>query len=158
MISNISTELTIFYLVVVHLIQTAVDVYFTRPLIPGNRIRRAKILFFSGGVALLVTSLVISLSTSLHAQFLLSARANGNLALAMLAVVVEYFLWALPYIAIKGFLVHEWVIKDEIKEKRQMWVNYLMVSAIVTLFLSAALFIATVIVPPLMTGLEVLDQ
>jgi len=129
-----------------------IDVYFSKPLIPGNWKKRAIITLLAGTVAMVVTILILRPTLPFTDSYLWAAKEKGTMSFAVLIVIVEYFLWSIPFILIKGWIVREWGLRDEIKEKRQAWWSYVMVGSIATFVMMAAPYVAVTIIPPLMVG------
>jgi hypothetical protein len=142
------------YLLLILGVQTAIDIYFTRPYLPGDHRRRGIVLGAANTVGLLVTVLLVRLTLPFQYMFLLGARERGSMAVAVLLVILEYFLWAAPFIGIRGAIVSEWGMSDQIREKKQAWWSYAMVGAIASVLLAGPLYIAYTIVMPLMGGVE----
>lgn len=154
MIYQISPVIVVLYIVFAIAVQALIDLYFTRPIIPGNLKRRAVILTAAGAASLLVTILLFRLFLPLNHNFLYAARHDGRyFAVAVIAVILEYFLWALPYIGIKGLIVRELAMSAEIREKRQAWWSYVMVSTVASVVVLGPLYIAVTIVAPLLLGM-----
>lgn len=142
------------YLAVVIAVQTVIDTYFSRPIMPGNTKRRATMHAVANGVALGGTILLMRLVMPLNHALLLSARERGSMAVAVLGVILEYFPWALPFIGLRGLIIQEWGMSDEIREKRQAWWSLALVGTIATLLLMGPLYIAYNVVHPLMIGVD----
>jgi len=152
--SSLSGWIIIFYALLVVAAQTASDTYFTRPIIPGSWKQRSRILALANAIGLFVTALVYRLLLPFNHLFLLTSRERGTMSVAVLAVILEYFLWLLPFIGVRGWIVREWAMGDEIREKQQAWWSYVLVGTLVALVLLGPLYIAMTIVQPLMTGVE----
>lgn len=142
------------YLLAVLASQTSIDTYFTRLHLPGAPKRRATLLGVANTVALAATMLLMRLFMPLNHLFLLSARARGSMAVAVLFVILEYFVWVIPFAVVRGWIIQEWGMSEEIREKRQAWWSYALVGAIVTLVLMGPVFVAYNIVHPLMVGVD----
>ncbi len=150
----LSPVVIVLYLALVVAAQTAVDAYFTRPLLPASPRKRALVLGIANGTGLLITALVFRLLLPLNHRYLLHARDSGTMAIAVLVVILEYFSWALPYILVRGWIVREWLMGAEIREKRQAWWSYVLIASVVAVVLIGPLYLGITIVRPLMVGVD----
>jgi len=134
--------------------QSGVDLYFSRPYLPGTTKHRFWVLQVANAAAVLVTLLLFRLSLPMSDAFLIASRDQGSMAVAVLVMILAYFLWLAPVIGIRGYVVQEWLLRDAIREKKQAWWGYAAVGTLASALLLGALYIAVTIVPPLMLGVE----
>ena len=135
-------------------IQSGVDHFFARQMLPGMARKRYWVLFVANTAAILVTGLVYRLTLPLTDAWLIASREQGNMAITVLLLILVYFLWMTPIIAIRGYIVQEWLLSDAIHEKKQAWWGYAAIGTLTSALLLGALYIALTIVPPLMLGME----
>ncbi|MFH0883334.1 MAG: hypothetical protein V2A56_10140 [bacterium] len=152
--SSFSPFIVIFYLAIVLAAQTVADVYFTQPILPASTRKRSLVLLVANVTGMLITALVFRLLLPFNHMYLLYSRDKGTMALAVLVVILEYFPWALPYVLIRGWIVREWLMGGEIREKRQAWWSYVMIGSVIAVVLIGPLYLAVTIVQPLMTGVN----
>lgn len=152
--TGLSAPIIAVYLVAVLLIQSGIDLYFSRLVLPGAPKKRFLVLLAANGAALLFTGLIYRLTLPLSDAWLIASREQGSMAVAVLVMVVAYFFWMVPLVGIRGWIVQEWLLADAIREKRQAWWGYVWVGQVASLLLLGALYVALTIVPPLMLGIE----
>lgn len=152
--SSFSPMIVILYLFLVLVVQTAIDSYFTRPILPAETKKRSLVLFTANTIGMVVTVLLFRLVLPLNHAFLISSRTKGTMGIAVLVAILEYFPWVLPYMLLRGWIVKEWLMGDEIMEKRQAWWSYAIVGVIATFVLVGPFYLAVTIVQPLMFGAE----
>ena len=152
---GISPITTISWLLVTLAIQTAVDAYFTRGILPRmpSRERAQSWAVVNAGV-LLVLVLVIRLTILPQEMLLIAMRDRGIMALGTLLVIVEYFVWAVPFVLGRGWLMRRWKGEAMSAEKRRAYWGYVWIGSLVTVLLNGFLYVGYTIVFPLMQGVE----
>ncbi len=150
---EIPIVLAISWLIVTWLIQSLVDSYFTRGILPEMP---AKERFWSWAMVnagvLFVLVMIFRLTLFPQEEWLWSMRDRGVMSLGMLLIVAEYFVWAVPFVLGRGWLLRRWKGADMSDEKLHDYWGYVWVGSLVTVFLLGFLYVAVIIVLPLMEG------
>ncbi|MCB2199467.1 hypothetical protein KQI63_08685 [bacterium] len=152
--TNLPLAIILLWVAATMSIQSGVDLYFSKTLLPGTQKARFWILMAANGAAFLLTGLVYRLTLPLTDAWLIASREQGSMAVTVMLLILVYFLWMAPIIGIRGYVVQEWLLGDAIREKRQSWWGYAAIGTITSALLLGALYIALTIVPPLMTGMD----
>jgi hypothetical protein len=143
------------WLLVALAIQTAVDAYFTRGILPRmpNRERALSWALVNAGVIFFLV-LVIRLTFLPQELLLIAMRDHGIMSLGVMLVIVEYFVWAVLFVLGRGWLMRRWKGEAMSAEKRRAYWGYVWIGSVVTVFLNGFLYVAYTIVFPLMQGVE----
>ena len=152
--NTIPLAVILLWLLVTVSVQSGVDLYFSRTMLPGSQRSRFWILMAANGAAMILVGLVYRLTLPLTDAWLIASREQGSMAITVLLLILVYFLWMAPLIGIRGYVVQEWLLGDAIREKRQAWWGYAAIGTITSALLLGAMYIALTIVPPLMTGMD----
>ncbi len=136
------------------LVQTGVDIFFTGSILPGSHLSRGWRLAAASLAGYLLVVLAFRPILPLNHTFLLTSREEGWMALGVLIAALEYFLWIIPFVLIRGWIVSSWLLGEASQEKRQAWWSYCWVGSAVTVLMLAALYVAVTLVPPLMMDVE----
>ncbi|MCB2211408.1 hypothetical protein KQI52_04795 [bacterium] len=151
----VSPLTTITWLLVTYVIQTAVDAWFTRGLLPPMAMaERVKAWAAVNAGVLVVLVLIVRLSMVPQDAFLMWTREQGVMSLGVLGVIVMYFLWSLPFVLGRGYLMLSWRGGEMSEEKRHDYWGYVWIGSVVTVFFNGFLYVAYMIVVPLMTGVD----
>ncbi len=152
---TISPTIAIIWLLVTFAIQTALDAYFTRGLLPPMALaERVKAWAAVNAGVLVVLVLIVRLSMVPQDAFLMWTRDQGVMSLGVLGVIVMYFLWSLPFVLGRGYLMLRWRGEEMSEEKRHDYWGYVWIGSVVTVFFNGFLYVAYMIVVPLMTGVD----
>lgn len=144
--------LIVLWLVGVFVVQTGADFRFTRTILQPEATKRLFSLFAGNGGAFILLVLLFRLLLPWHHEWLIASREAGTMAIAVLLIVMEYFLILFCFASLRGLFVQELVLSKASKERRQRWWGYSFFGSLISLMTAGALFVAITIVPPLMTG------
>jgi hypothetical protein len=152
---TISPVLTISWLIVTWAIQTGVDAYFTRGILPEMQ-RRERVWGWAAVNAVVMFLLVLVFRLTLFPleELMWLLRDRGIMAAGVLLVVVVYFVWAVPFVLGRGWLMRRWKGEGMSEEKRHDYWGYVWIGSVVTVFFNGFLYVAYTIVLPLMEGVE----
>lgn len=146
---------SITWLIVAWAIQTGIDAYFTRSILPiMPDLERVRAWAVSNGLIILVLVLLFRLTLYAQYDWLIAMRDHGSMAIAVLLVIIEYFIWAIPYVLTRGIIVRKWKCAECSAEKRRDFWGTVAVSSIAGVFFIGFLYVAVLIVTPLMEGTD----
>ncbi len=136
------------WLLLTLVIQTALDLFYTRKILVKEKSSRPAVLFTASTIAMFVIGLALRLIQPQLGVLIRWARDDsGVFGIWILVFVICYGILGGAFAAIRGYIVAVSLLDSASRERSQAWWSYVFVGSVATVLLAAPVFFISLLLP-----------